>query len=269
MDELRAALAQAQVAGKIVNIFFRDDDVDEDETSLRRLLNIFTARRVPIVLGVIPAHLTENGIKLLNQFSSVVEIVQHGWQHKNHETTARKCEFGVSRTLAEQYADIAHGQARLNQAFGENWFPAFIPPWNRCTNETHEALNQLGFCVLSILRGKNTEGDFRGQKIPVTLDIYEWRDSAKCKAEAEILDELAWQITQDFPIGIMLHHKVMSDEAFTIIEKLLDELQRFSNVRFQTLRAVAENTPLAHADGTDTNELITGGGELTGGGERN
>lgn len=241
MDELRAALAQAQATGKIVNIFFRDDDVDEDEASLRRLLNIFAARRVPIVLGVIPAQLTENGISLLKQFPAVAEIVQHGWQHTNHESTGRKCEFGASRNFAEQCDDIARGQARMNEVFGENWFPAFIPPWNRCTRDTHEALNKLGFRVLSTLRGKDLSEDFRGQKIPVTLDIYEWRDAAKCKTEVEIFRTLTEQITHDFPIGIMLHHKVMSDEAFAILEKLLDELMRFSNVRFQTLESLAKS----------------------------
>lgn len=239
MDELRAALTAAQAAKKSINIFFRDDDVDEDEETLWRLLDIFAVRRVPIVLGVIPARLTNEGITLLKQFSDTVEIVQHGWQHVNHETTGRKCEFGASRTFAEQFNDIARGKKCLDEAFGENWFPAFIPPWNRCTPDTHEALNQLSFRVLSTLRGKDLAEDFRGQKIPVTLDIYEWRVGAKCKPEAQILSELRQQITQDFPIGIMLHHKVMTDEAFAITEKLLDELLRFAAVRFQRLETLA------------------------------
>src|SRR5437870_1726030 len=137
---LRAVLERQQAAGKTVEVFFRDDDVDEDEASLRRLLNLFVARNIPIVLGVIPAHLTTAGIELLNQCLASVELVQHGWQHVNHERTGRKCEFGVSRSFAEQRNDLSRGWARMDEAFGKHWFPAFIPPWNRCTETTLQAL---------------------------------------------------------------------------------------------------------------------------------
>jgi hypothetical protein len=47
----------------------------------------------------------------------LIELDQHGWQHTNHETTGRKCEFGPSRSYEQQYADIAQGKALLEAAF--------------------------------------------------------------------------------------------------------------------------------------------------------
>ena len=51
--------------------------------------------------------------------------------------------------MTKAAARIAAGQARMDEAFGNRWFPAFTPPWNRCTEETRRALEELGFSVLS------------------------------------------------------------------------------------------------------------------------
>ncbi len=222
-----------------MNVFFRDDDVDEDEATLRRLLDIFAQRNVPVILGVIPATLTEAGIKLLAQFSASTEIVQHGWQHVNHELRGRKCEFGNSRGFMEQLDDIARGQARMNEAFGDNWFPAFIPPWNRCMAQTYQALDQLGFRVLSQLRSDASPiTGFSFQDISVTLDLYRWKGGATLKPQEEILQTLAQQCAQSQSIGIMLHHKIMNDEAFFFLEQLLDELRQLPTVRFHTFQSL-------------------------------
>ena len=237
--ELRQILAASQS----VDVFFRDDDVDEDEPTLRRLLDIFAQRNIPVILGVIPATLTAAGIQLLTQFSASIEIVQHGWQHMNHEAIGRKCEFGSSRSLAEQLEDITRGQTRMNEAFGNLWFPAFIPPWNRCTAQTHQALEQLGFRVLSQLRGSASPlTGFSFQEISVTLDLYQWKDIATLKPQEKILQTLAQQLAQPQPIGIMLHHKVMNDEAFFFLEQLLDELRQDSAVRFHTFGSWLEHS---------------------------
>ncbi len=228
-------LQQQLALSKSLNVFFRDDDVDEDEPTLRRLLTIFAQRNVPVILGVIPATLTPECTSLLTEFSASIEIVQHGWQHMNHELTGRKCEFGSSRSLPEQLADIARGQARMNEAFGEHWFPAFIPPWNRCTAQTYQVLDQLGFRVLSQLHClASPVTGFSWQEISVTLDLYRWKEGAMLKPQAEILQAISQQLMQTPPIGIMLHHKVMNDEAFLFLEQLLDALRQASAIRFHT-----------------------------------
>ena len=230
---------EALTTNKPIDVFFRDDNVDEDEPTLRRLLHLFAQKNVPVILGVIPAKLTNECVELLARFRSSIEIVQHGWQHANHELTGRKCEFGSSRSFDEQRTDIARGQARMHEAFGHNWFPAFIPPWNRCTTSTHQALDQLGFRVLSQLhKGVPPLTGFSWQEISVTLDLFRWKDGATLKPQEELLQAMAEQLTQPQPIGIMLHHKVMHDDAFLFLEQLLDALRQSSNVRFHTFESL-------------------------------
>jgi peptidoglycan/xylan/chitin deacetylase (PgdA/CDA1 family) len=231
-------LQQQLATVKAVKVFFRDDDVDEDEPTLRRLLEVFAQKNAPVILGVIPAKLTNECINLLSQFASSIEIVQHGWQHVNHELTGRKCEFGDSRSFNEQLADIARGQTRMNEAFGNHWFPAFIPPWNRCTANTHQALDQLGFRVLSKLRKDAPLTSFSFREISVTLDLFAWKNGATLKPQEELLQAIAEQLSQPQPIGIMLHHKVMNEEAFLFLEYLLDVLQQSSNIRFHTFESL-------------------------------
>jgi len=226
-----------------LHVFFRDDDAAEDVPPLRHLLSLFQQWRTPLNLAVIPGRLTEAGRELLLQAAQatpdLLELNQHGWQHVNHERLGRKCEFGPSRSLANQLADLAQGQARMNIAFGANWFPAFVPPWNRCTESTARALEQLGFRVLSRDGGGPA---FLGStlcEIPVTLDLFRWRDGPQLRPVAELIEAFALQAQSGAPIGVLLHHKVMDESAFAFVEALLELCQRFPVVRCQTLAQLA------------------------------
>ncbi|MDQ3013005.1 MAG: hypothetical protein M3X11_20135 [Acidobacteriota bacterium] len=243
---LKSALAQREQQARPLHLFFRDDDVDEDEASLRRLLDLFLSHQTPVNLGVIPGRLTQAAIELLNDYShrhlSLLELNQHGWRHVNHEPEGKKCEFGLHRVFSEQFADIASGQARMNEAFGGRWFPAFIPPWNRCTNETARALDQLGFRVLSRDQGQPLFAGYGFCELPVTLDIYRWRGGAMLRPEEELARELVQQIARQDRIGVMLHHKVMDDEAFALLQMLLTEMRGSQAVRFHTFQSLLETS---------------------------
>ncbi len=227
-----------------LHVFFRDDDVDEDEASLRRLLELFLRREIPINLGVIPGRLTAAGVELLKQFVSaepaLIELNQHGWRHLNHEREGRKCEFGPSRTYAEQLSDIAQGQARMTEAFGPHWSPVFIPPWNRCVEDTYRALDQLGFRALSAKQGGSVVTGYRFKEISITVDLFNWRGGASLKPAEEIVDELIAQLARQQTIGVMLHHKVMDERAFAFLESLLDALATHPTIRFHTFRSLLQ-----------------------------
>jgi hypothetical protein len=125
MNHLRAELASAlerrQAEARPLHVFFRDDDVDEDEASLRRLLALFLRRAAPVNLGVIPGRLTEAAVSLLarhgRDFPRSIELNQHGWLHLNHEREGRNCEFGASRTYAEQLRRSGAGEGPHNGGF--------------------------------------------------------------------------------------------------------------------------------------------------------
>jgi hypothetical protein len=244
--KLEAALERREQQGAPLQLFFRDDDVAEDEETLRQLLQLFLRWETPINLGVIPGRLTAAGRELLlqplNNAPELIELNQHGWLHLNHEPVGRKCEFGPSRTFAEQLADIAQGQARMNEAFGPHWFPVFVPPWNRCTEATCQALDQLGFRVLSRDRTNALCASARFRELPVTLDLFRWRGGAQLRLAEELANELLQQIEAGATIGVMLHHQVMNEEAFAWIDALLQVCRRYSIVQCYTFERLLELT---------------------------
>jgi len=242
-EQLNSALKRREQAGAPLQIFFRDDDVDEDEATLRRLLGLFQRQKIPVNLGVIPGLLTEAGGELLAQTfdnsPDLVEMNQHGWRHINHEPEGRKCEFGPSRTYADQLADIERGQERMTAVFGERWRPVFIPPWNRCSEDAYRAIDHLGFCALSAKQGASVVTGYRFQEISITLDLYRWKNGPSLKPPEEIVHEIVDQSLKRQRIGVMTHHKVMDEGAFDFLDSLLGALAQSPIVRFHTFQSLA------------------------------
>ncbi len=219
------------------DVFFRDDDADRDLPELCRLLDLFGSRKVPLSLAVIPGSLTDDGARRLRNSAAEpwLELHQHGWMHVNHEREGRQCEFGPSRGFAEQLADIARGRQRLAHMLGHNVAPVFTPPWNRCTAETCRALDELGFAALSKDRSPRV-GHIR--EVSVAVDIFTWKSGPRLKSPDEVGAELCRWMLHLEPVGILLHHKVMSAEAFAMVASLLDTLLPYA--RFQSLEAACE-----------------------------
>jgi len=249
-ERLRAALDRLQQEGRETNIFLRDDDIDDDEETLRQLLDVTFGRGVPVNLEVIPATLSDDGVRLLRDYKgfdgNLVELHQHGWRHVNHETAGKKCEFGAARSFDDQLQDIAQGKARLEELLEERFFPAFTPPWNRCTDHTLRVLDQLGFQVFSADKnGQRRDGDnFR--EISITLDLYRWKGGAALKAPEEIIELLIEQMSRGETVGLLLHHKVMDGAAFSLLDFLLAELRGYDNVKWRTLGGLLPQSSERH-----------------------
>jgi peptidoglycan/xylan/chitin deacetylase (PgdA/CDA1 family) len=238
-DQLKKALEELQSSGRRVNIFFLDDDVDQDEESLERLFDLFIMEQVPVSLAVVPGLLTEKAITLLQQYSSpLFELNQHGWRHINHEGAGKKFEFGSSRSFEQQLDDIAKGRNRMNEIFGDNWSKVFTPPWNRCTEETFRVLDHLGFEAISKNRGRRPITGYKFREISITLDLYRWHERPSMKSPEKIIDKLVVQMKHLDTIGIILYHRVMDVTAFSMLERLIETLRSYSCIHFHTFQSL-------------------------------
>ena len=239
---LRQFLDAKEAEGQDLHLFLRDDDVDVDEDSLKQLLDLALARDVPMNLEIIPGRLTPAGTATLKNTlradHALLSLNQHGWMHSNHELEGRKCEFGPSRSFMQQLNDIAQGKAILESTFEELFYPAFTPPWNRCTTDTYQALDELGFQVFSKDRGKDHLTEYRFTEISTTLDLYSWKEGARMKSPDKIVHALIEQLAALPIVGLLLHHKVMTTEAFRFLDQILCELRRCSVLRFHTFRTL-------------------------------
>ena len=112
-DWLAPVRTALDTTSKPVQFFFRDDDAGLDNEALWRLLDHSQKRAVHIDLAVIPIELDDRlaGALCDRASTGLVHLHQHGFRHMNHETDGRKYEFGPSRSLDQQLADIAQGRA--------------------------------------------------------------------------------------------------------------------------------------------------------------
>lgn len=243
LESVVQAVEMLEKQGRSTEVFFRNDDVDVVEDNLIELLDVFGGAGVPLSLAIIPARLTDDAIRsigdYLDRFPYLFEPHQHGFQHVNHELTGRKCEFGPSRTYAQQRADITAGHRLLKQAFGPHLAPIFTPPWNRCTRETFAVLDEIDFRILSRDRSEAPIRGYRLRETSVTLDIFSWKHGPRLRPADAIARDLCDQLRSGDPVGIMLHHKVMNREAFQLIRQILGIL-RFPQVGLRTIATLRQ-----------------------------
>ena len=107
----------------------------------------------------------------------------------------------------------------LRRLFGD--VPAvFTPPWNRCAPWTAEVLRDLGFAVLSRDVSAGRAGVPGLLELPITVDWFAKRKKVPVdrSARGELLAEMAGGTG---PVGVMLHHEVMSAQDRTDLGELL------------------------------------------------
>lgn len=226
-----------------VRIFFRDDDAGWENGKLIKLLNRFEHAGMPIDLAVIPENLdhwlADELLARWQRNKQLLGLHQHGFSHGNHELNGRKCEFGVSRTKIQQERDIAKGRAYLQKFLGEALDPIFTPPWNRCTQDTVQCLEELEFKLLSRDVTANKLETSSIQEAPVHID---W--SRIIKSVDEPLQALALalkaNLTKNKITGVMLHHADMEGQHLGALSELLVLLSGHENVRSVLLKETLE-----------------------------
>jgi peptidoglycan/xylan/chitin deacetylase (PgdA/CDA1 family) len=236
LDPLRRALDDAT---RPIPFFFRDDDAGWQDDRLLTLMAVFRRHGSPLDLAVIPGAL---GRRLAHALRVRVEaspglcgLHQHGYAHENHEDEGRKHEFGPSRDGVSQRQDIERGAAVLHDLLGGAVDPIFTPPWNRCTTVTGTCLVELGFSVLS-RESRALPLNMPGlQELPVHVD-WQRRSGGVDFSHAEIARALAVQARGTGPVGVMLHHAVMTDADLQALTGLLTLLCAHDAVEIVLMR---------------------------------
>lgn len=221
LDPVRTALDRASSP---IQCFFRDDDGGWADDRLLALLDLFQTHSMAIDLALIPAALSDRLartlVKRIELGQQPLGFHQHGYQHVNHQSTGRKCEFGDQRLFRQQYEDIARGRQILFEALGDHSQAIFTPPWNRCTQDTVRALSQLGFQALS----RDNTGDFLATEdlveIPVSIDWFGKKQGLRFSFERLGL-RIATQMEKTPTLGIMLHHQHMDATELSRLGELL------------------------------------------------
>lgn len=226
-----------------VEVFFRDDDAGWADDKLLGLCDVFSGR-APLDLAVIPLEIDARLASDLLEHSAELGFHQHGYAHRNHQATGKKCELADTRPPNAIRQEIEAGQIRLRGLFGDRLDPIFTPPWNRCGLIAAETLVELGVRALSRDTGATPFADSKLIELPVAVDWVKlsrlgrssdcdpWRPLDRALAEA-----IAISAESASPVGVMLHHEVMEVGDLFALDALVELLCRHRSV---ALRPMAE-----------------------------
>jgi len=225
-----------------LEVFFRDDDAGWSDERLFALMTLFERHELPLDLAVIPEAIeADTAARLAHRarVSGLLGLHQHGFAHSDHETEGRPCEFGPSRSEADQRADIASGRERLLMLFGPELDPIFTPPWNRCTRTTGACLIDAGIPVLSRDATAAPLGVPGLAECPIASDWLKRRQGVPLTRDewaASFADVIGRAVD---PVGVMLHHAVMDEGNREALGDLLDLLRRHRRVRMMRMLEAA------------------------------
>jgi peptidoglycan/xylan/chitin deacetylase (PgdA/CDA1 family) len=225
---VRAAAGASQSAETGL-IYFRADDVAVPGRPFNRMMELFSKYRVPLSLAVVPAWLTRQRWDAIRGSALRSAALwcwhQHGWRHVNHETEDRNQEFGAARQSAALKNDLLKGRQRLEDILGNQFYPVFTPPWNRCSLNTLELLKACGYLAVSRDCGARPDSPSALPDYCMHVDLH----THKAPDPVAGWERLFKTLTRDISAGrcgIMLHHQKMNAAAFDFLEILLKTLKK-------------------------------------------
>jgi predicted glycosyltransferase len=231
--ELRDELARLADAGRSVTFWWRDDDAIEPTPALERLLGLARRCAVPVAIAAVPTKSTRAlGERLAAE--PLASPLVHGLAHKNHAPPdEKKSEFGPHRPIDRLVADAAQALAAARASLGYEPEPVFVPPWNRLASDLVPRLGALGY------KGLSTFGTMAQPKaapsltqINVHIDPIDWRGGRRLRCESDIIATVLKALAdcggnamdEAQPIGLLTHHLVHTEDAWTFCERLLESL---------------------------------------------
>ncbi len=205
-------------------VFFRADDIGVPSERFSQLISSFQKHRLPLCLATVPAWLTASRLQQLRRLTGTNSRQwcwhQHGRLHRNFEPSGKKQEFGPTRSKNDIQYSLGKGRERLERLLDLDFQPVFTPPWNRCDNDTLQALGALGFKAVSRSKGAQPETLPELPDFQVNVDLH-----TRKEADSHLgLKNLATEIEQGLAsglCGIMIHHQRMNKAARELLDILL------------------------------------------------
>lgn len=204
-------------------LFFRNDDVGWNLKDFDRLLSLFVTNHHKLNGAAIPsASLDSYPVGIFSEFKKNLQIHTHGFAHLDHQSEGKKAEFGSARSLDSVKKELQQAYANTQHIFGDLFFPAFTPPWNRIEDSWISLIHECGFRILS--RDGDRKNSIAGLgDLNVHIDLHTSRKPVAYTPETLLQEVLSLQTPYNH-VGIMIHHKHMAEADFVFIDQFLQLL---------------------------------------------
>lgn len=210
-----------------VEIFFRADDIGVPGRNFFALTSLFSRYEIPLALAVVPTWITRARWEVIEKQTCGKAPLwcwhHHGWRHMNHETTGKKQEFGPSRSWSSLKYDLKQGKQRLKSVLGQDFFPLFTPPWNRCSSQCMELLMELGYKGISRFDNAEPVAPDALPDLQVNVDLHTLKAPDPAMEWKMLMTQLEKGIAMG-RCGVMIHHQRMNHHSFDFLELFFQEL---------------------------------------------
>jgi Uncharacterized protein conserved in bacteria (DUF2334) len=216
-------------------VFFRADDIGIPSKQFSQLIVSFKKHKMPLCLATVPTWLNPNRLKDLQQLTGDSKSLwcwhQHGYVHHNFELEGKNQEFGPARTYSEITSSLEKGKHRLDLLLGVLNQPVFTPPWNRCSSDALQALQDLNFRAISRSRNAKPPTKTAFPDFQVNVDLHTRKEQSPDLGFNNLLTELEESLATG-RCGVMLHHQRMNHRAVHLLDTLLSCLQKKTGISF-------------------------------------
>jgi hypothetical protein len=134
-------------------------------------------------------------------------------------------------------AELVEGHRRLRRLFGERYAAVLVPPWNRIDGSLIDAVPGIGIAALSVF------GAEKAGPMPVVnthVDIMDWHGTRGGRPAADIVADAARRLGEmaetGGSLGLLTHHLVHDDAAWSVIEDFLSVTCAHPACRWVALR---------------------------------
>ncbi|MEE8365770.1 MAG: polysaccharide deacetylase family protein [Gammaproteobacteria bacterium] len=234
-------------SGKTAAFWWRDDDAAEETPQLHALDALSREMKIPVSVAVIPKRLHRSLPQFLHTRDHFIAM-QHGYSHSSYAVRgAKKIELGGNRSTDEIQTELTTGREQLGTAFGKQFIPVLVPPWNRIEPRVYSALANAGFSGISTMWTRESAYPFKGLlQVNTHLDPVDWRHDRGFIGEASAIEQIHRHLSArrledgDIaePSGILTHHLSQNDEVWAFCRTLFEMLNRHPAVRWLNAREI-------------------------------
>jgi len=228
---LDAELAIWRTEGLHLPIWWRDDDAIAPTAALDRLAALAEDLSLPVHIAVIPKH-ADPALAAYSKDRPLIRPLVHGWQHISHAPDgAKKAEFGHPRPDAAH--ELAQALNRMQQLFGDDLLPIFVPPWNRLDDGLLPVLADAGYVGVSAYLPRDNRIAAPGLvQINTHIDPIFWRGTRSLVPPDTLIADIT-KLLQDRrkgltdpqePLGFLTHHLVHDEDIWGFTHACLARL---------------------------------------------
>jgi len=231
-------------AGRVAELWWRDDDASDVAPSLDRLVDLARDTATPLAVAVVPARATAALADRLAD-EPLVDVLQHGYAHANHALAPEKnIELGTQRPAMMTLGELATGWMALERLFGSRALAVMVPPWNRIAPLLVPTLPEIGYRGLSTFGPRARVHPVRGLlQVNTHVDLIDWKGGRVFAGEDAALAVLVAALERarsgdGEPVGVLSHHLAMDAGAWDFLSSLWERMKLLENIRVRPARAL-------------------------------